>query len=91
MNKSDLVETISEMNEMPKTTVKEVLDATLDTITDALVEKEKVDLFGFGSFSTSERAARKGRNPATGESIDIGPSTQIKFKPSKAFKDAVKG
>lgn len=89
MTKKDLIENVADMNEMKKSDVENVLNVTLDTIKDALEEKETVDLYGFGKFSTSERAARKGRNPATGESIEIAASTQVKFKPAKAFKDAV--
>jgi DNA-binding protein HU-beta len=89
MNKKELIANVADMNEMSQTEVKEVLDATLETVKDALEEGEKVELFGFGNFSVAERAARKGRNPQTGKPIDIPASMQVKFKPAKALKDAV--
>lgn len=90
MNKNEIIAAVAEMNDYPKTNVKNVLDATLETITDSLEAGEKVDMFGFGSFSVVERAARKGRNPATGDAIDIPASKVVKFKPAKGLKDAVK-
>lgn len=89
MNKKELVAGVADMNDMNKSDVEKVLNATLEMIQDALSEGEIIDLYGFGKFSAVERAARKGRNPATGESIDIAARTGITFKPSKVFKDAV--
>lgn len=89
MNKKDLIANVAEMNDMSKSDVEEVLNATLETMQDALVEGEAVDLYGFGKFTSVERAARKGRNPSTGASIDIAAKNAVTFKPAKALKDAV--
>jgi DNA-binding protein HU-beta len=89
MNKNELIANVADMYEKPKTEVKEVLDGLLETVKDALEEGEKVELFGFGNFTISERAARKGRNPQTGDEIQIAASKVVKFKPAKALKDAV--
>lgn len=95
MNKTDLVkvvkETVSETLEgvtLKDTTI--FVDATIKAIQDAVVAGEKVQLVGFGTFETTERAARTGRNPQTGETLDIPASKSPKFKAGKAFKDAVK-
>jgi len=90
MNKTELIAAISDLNDIPKSTVGPVLNACLETIAEALEEGEKVDLAGFGSFSITPVAARKGRNPATGETIDIPASNRVKFKPSAKLKRAVK-
>lgn len=66
------------------------VDAIFDTIQSALANGDKVQLIGFGNFEVRERAARKGRNPQTGEEIEIAPSKVPAFKPGKALKDAVK-
>ena len=89
MNKKELVAGIADMNDMTKSDVAKTLDATLEMIQDALSEGEDVVLPGFGKFSVSHRAARKGRNPATGETIQIKASKGPKFKAGKTFKDAV--
>ena len=95
MNKTDLIkvvkETVSEVLE--EVTVKDTavfVDATIKAIQDAVVAGEKVQLVGFGTFETTERAARTGRNPQTGETLAIPASKSPKFKAGKAFKDAVK-
>lgn len=95
MNKTDLVkvvkETVSET--LDGVTLKDTtifVDATIKAIQDAVVAGEKVQLVGFGTFETTERAARTGRNPQTGETLDIPASKSPKFKAGKAFKDAVK-
>lgn len=89
MNKKDIVASVAEMNDMNKGEVGEILDATLETIQDALGEGEVVDLYGFGKFSVSERKARKGRNPQTGETIQIAAKNAVSFKPSRVLKDAI--
>lgn len=89
MNKKDLIANVAEMNDMSKSDVEEVLNATLETMQDALVEGEPIDLYGFGKFTSVERKARKGRNPQTGESLDIAAKNAVTFKPAKALKDAV--
>lgn len=95
MNKTDLVkvvkETVSETLE--GVTAKDAavfVDATIKAIQDAVVAGDKVQLVSFGTFETTERAARTGRNPQTGETLAIPASKSPKFKAGKAFKDAVK-
>jgi len=89
VNKSELIEAIAEKADLPKASASRALDAVLDTITDSLVKGDQVVLLGFGTFSVKERAARQGRNPKTGETIEIKASKVPSFKAGKAFKDAV--
>ena len=89
MTKKELIENVADMNDMKKSHVADVLNSTLEMIQEALSEGETIDLYGFGKFSITERAARKGRNPSTGESIDIPASKGVKFKPSRTLKNAV--
>lgn len=90
MNKSELVAKVSEKTEYSQKVVDEIVKATFESITEALKDGESFSLIGFGTFSVSERAAREGKNPATGEKIKI-PATKVpKFKAGKALKDAVK-
>ena len=72
-----------------KSAAAETIDAFLATVTNAVVKGDPVQLIGFGSFSTGARAARAGRNPKTGEALQIAASTTVKFTAGKAFKDAV--
>jgi DNA-binding protein HU-beta len=90
MNKSELVSKVAEATEMSKKDVTSVVDAVFDTIADALQNGDKVQLVGFGNFEVRERTARKGRNPQTGEEIDIPASKIPAFKPGKALKDGIK-
>lgn len=89
MNKVEMVTKIAEKTSVDKKNVEAVLSAFMDIVTETLTAGDKVSLVGFGAFEVSERAAREGRNPATGESIHIGPSKSPKFKPSKNLKEAV--
>ena len=89
MNKKELVDYISDSSGITKIEADKVLQATLEGITKALKEKENVTLIGFGTFSTVEREARKGRNPQTGKSIDIPAKTVVKFKVGKTLGDEV--
>jgi len=93
MNKSELVDQIADKADLSKAAAERALNAFTDTVTDTLAgnKDEKITLVGFGTFSTSERAARTGRNPQTGETINIPATTVPKFKPGKSLKDAVKG
>lgn len=75
---------------MTKKDAEVALASTLEAITEALKEGDKVQLVGFGTFETRERAAREGRNPQTGEKITIAATTSPVFKAGKALKDAVK-
>ena len=89
MNKTELISAMSEKSELTKVDTEKALKAFIDTVTEELKNKGKVQLVGFGTFETSERAARTGRNPQTGETIEIKASTSPKFKAGKAFKDIV--
>ncbi|CRK83931.1 MULTISPECIES: HU family DNA-binding protein [Neobacillus] len=90
MNKTELINAVAETSELSKKDATKAVDAVFDAILDALKNGDKVQLIGFGNFEVRERAARKGRNPQTGEEIEIGASKVPAFKPGKALKDAVK-
>ncbi len=89
MNKSELIDAIAESADISKAAAGRALDATVDTIADALKQGDQVSLVGFGTFQVKERAARTGRNPQTGEPIAISASKVPGFKAGKALKDAV--
>ena len=89
MNKAELINAVATAAEVSKKDAEAVITATLDTITEALKEGEKVQLVGFGSFEVRQRAARTGRNPRTKEEIPIAASKAPVFKAGKALKDAV--
>ena len=89
MNKSELIDAIAEKGGLSKTDAGKALDATIASITEALKSGDTVTLVGFGTFSVRDRAARSGRNPQTGETIQIAAATIPAFKAGKALKDAV--
>ena len=89
MNKNELIDAIAEEADLSKASAGRALDAALGAITAALKKQDTVSLVGFGTFSVKHRAAREGRNPRTGETIQIGPSSAPAFKAGKALKDAV--
>lgn len=89
MNKSDLIDQIAASTDISKAAAGRALDATIDSITDALKDGEQVVLVGFGTFQVKDRAARTGRNPRTGETIQIKASKSPGFKAGKVLKDAV--
>ncbi|MGY3724305.1 DNA-binding protein HU-beta [Granulicatella balaenopterae] len=89
-NKAELVDRIAKKTELTKKDVAATVDALFETIQEALQEGEKVQIIGFGNFEVRERAARKGRNPQSGEEIQIAASKVPAFKAGKALKDAVK-
>lgn len=89
MQKSELVAQIAEQAGLTKTEAQAALNAITDGITDALVRGESVSLIGFGTFEQRHRAARQGRNPQTGATIQIAAANNVGFKPGKALKDAV--
>ena len=89
MNKTELVAAISEQAGLSKKDAEAALKAFTDTVESELKKGEKVQLVGFGTFEVSERAARDGRNPLTGEAMKIKASKTPKFKAGKAFKDAL--
>lgn len=89
MNKAELVAAIAEKAELSKRDSEKALKAFIDVVTDELVNGEKVQLVGFGTFEVAERAAREGKNPQTGKKIKIAASKAPKFKAGKALKDVV--
>ncbi|WP_062198273.1 HU family DNA-binding protein [Massilibacterium senegalense] len=90
MNKTELINAVAEATELSKKDATKAVEAVFDTITGALKDGDKVQLIGFGNFEVRTRSARKGRNPQTGEEIEIPESKVPAFKPGKALKDAVK-
>ena len=89
MNKTELIAAVAEKADLSKKDAEAALTATVDAITEALTQGEKVQLVGFGSFEVKTRAARVGRNPRTGEEIPISEAKLPVFKAGKALKDAV--
>ena len=89
MNKTELIAAMAEQNELSKKDAEAALKAFIDVVSEELKKGEKVQLVGFGTFEVSERAAREGRNPATGETMTIAASKSPKFKAGKALKDLV--
>ncbi|CAI8943574.1 DNA-binding protein HU-beta [Brevibacillus sp. IT-7CA2] len=90
MNKTELIAKVAETTELTKKDSTKAVDAMLEAIADALKAGDKVSLVGFGNFEVRERAARKGRNPQTGEEIEIAASKMPAFKAGKELKDSVK-
>lgn len=90
MNKTELINAVAESAQLSKKDATKAVDAVFNTIMESLKEGSKVQLIGFGNFETRQRSARKGRNPQTGEEIEIPASNVPAFKPGKALKDAVK-
>jgi len=89
MNKQELIDAVAHQAGIAKSAAEETINAFLDTVTNAVVKGDVIQLIGFGSFSTGTRAARAGRNPKTGEALQIAASKTVKFTAGKAFKDAV--
>jgi DNA-binding protein HU-beta len=89
MNKADLVSQMSEKTGLTKTKSALVVETIISTISEALQNGEKVTLVGFGTFTTSQREARKGRNPKTGEVIEIPAKRVAKFKPGTELTKSV--
>ena len=89
MNKNDLVASVASSTGMSKADASRAVDGVFDTITSSLSREEEVRLVGFGTFSVAHRKATQGRNPRTGERIQIAASKQPKFKAGKALKEAV--
>ena len=89
MNKTELIAAIADKAELSKKDSEKALKAFIDVVTDELKKDHKVQLVGFGTFEVSERAARTGRNPQTGNVMEIAASKTPKFKAGKALKDAI--
>ena len=89
MNKGELVASIADKADITQSQAESALTATLASIQDALKDGDSVSLVGFGTFSANERPAREGRNPRTGETIQIAAKTVAKFKPGKKLSDSL--
>lgn len=89
MNKNDLVSQVATSSGLTKADATRAVDSMIDSITSSLQQGTEVRLTGFGTFTTTQRKATTGRNPRTGESINIPASTQPKFRPGKSLRDAV--
>ena len=89
MTKADLVEIVAREAEMTKKDVEQLVEIIFDSITGTLNRGEKIELRGFGSFRVRERSARKGRNPKTGDPVDIPAKRVAYFKPGKDLKDII--
>ena len=89
MNKHELVASVAEVAELTKKDAEKAVNAVFASVKEAIVEDDKVQIIGFGTFEVRTRAARKGRNPQTGETIEIPASKNPVFKAGKALKEAV--
>ena len=89
MNKAEFIDAVAAKAGLSKKDAKGAVDAVLDTITEALVKKESVSFIGFGTFATAARAARTAKVPGTDRTVEVPAKTVVKFKASKALKDAV--
>lgn len=91
MNKTELIAAIAEKAELSKKDSEKALKAFVDVVTEELKKEHKVQVVGFGTFEVSSRSARTGRNPQTGEEMEIAACKAPKFKAGKALKDAING
>lgn len=89
MNKTELIAAMAEVSGVSKKDTEAVLKAFTEVVSNELKKGEKIQLIGFGTFEVSERAAREGRNPATGEAMQISAAKAPKFKAGKALKDMI--
>lgn len=89
MTKAELVATVADKSGLDRKAADKAVVAVFDSIKKALIEGDKVQIIGFGTFENRTRSARKGRNPRTGEEIEIGPSKLPSFKAGKGLKEAV--
>ncbi|HAF18038.1 MAG TPA: integration host factor subunit alpha [Peptococcaceae bacterium] len=89
MNKAELISAVAEKSELTKKDAEKAVNSMISVITEALAKGERVQLVGFGTFEVRERAARTGRNPQTGEEIQIAASRVPAFRAGKALKDSV--
>ena len=89
MNKDDMIKKIAEQTSLSKDNAKKALEAVFQVITESLKNEEPVAISGFGNFKVTKREATKGRNPRTGDPIDIAAKTVPSFTAGKALKDAV--
>ncbi len=90
MTKADLVSKMAASSGIAKSVAEKALNSLIVAVSDALAQKEKITLVGFGTFDVSERAAREGRNPRTGQPITIPSSKAVRFKAGNKLKEAIK-
>ncbi len=90
MTKAELIETVASKVDLPRAQAERAVATVFEEVTEALKRGDKVNISGFGTFSISERKARTGRNPKTGETIQIAASRAAKFKAGKTLKDSLK-
>lgn len=91
MNKAEFIDAVADKAGLTKKDAKAAVDATLDVITEALAKKDSIAFVGFGTFSTSERAAREARVPGTDKTVKVAATTVAKFKVGKSLKAAIAG
>ena len=91
MNKSELAAAVAEKIDIQKKDSEKLVSAVFEAMTEALKNGEQIRLVGFGSFQVKERAAHTGRNPSSGEAIEIPASRTVQFKTGKLLKDAIEG
>ena len=89
MNKNELIDVVIEEHDVTKTFARDLVETVFRSIGDAAQNGEEVSIFGFGKFQVTERGARKGRNPYTGEAIKIAASKRLKFSPARAMKTSL--
>jgi nucleoid DNA-binding protein len=89
MTKADLIDSMAKRTELPRPKAEEIVNGLFDDIVGALKNGDKVNISGFGTFSISQRKGRIGRNPKTGETIEIAPARAAKFKAGKILKDSL--
>lgn len=89
MTKADLIESVASKVDLPRQVAERAVNTLFEDMVEALKQGDKVNISGFGTFAVSSRKARVGRNPKTGESIEIGASRAAKFKAGKTLKDAL--
>lgn len=89
MTKAELIDALAQKVDLPKTTAERAVNLIFDDIISALKKDDKVNISGFGTFTVSNRKARQGRNPKTGDVIEIAASRSAKFKPGKLLRDSL--
>ena len=89
MNKAELISIMAEKSGLTKKDSEKAVNSFVEAVTEALEERDRVQLVGFGTFEVRDRSARKGRNPQTGEEIDIPAASVPAFKPGKALKESI--
>lgn len=89
MTKSDLIEAVSQKTNLPKKRAEDIVNAVFETMADALLENKRIEVRGFGSFSIRTYDARLGRNPRTGEAVDVDEKRSVHFKVGKELRERV--